>query len=73
MTSICLCHKHLPSWGTETRANKLFQYCKQAVCIPRASSEENFLLVFLGLALRKIVFRVLNGSYKVAIGPQMAS
>lgn len=46
MTSICLCHKHLSSWGTETRANKLFQYCKQAavifhVCIPRSSFEEN--------------------------------
>lgn len=46
MTSICLCHKHLPSWGTETRANELFQYCKQAavifhVCVSRSGFEEN--------------------------------
>lgn len=34
MTSVYLCHKHLASVrGTETRANKLFKYCKEAAVI----------------------------------------
>lgn len=47
ITSICMPHKHLPSFrGTEIRVSKLFKSCKQAVvifhvCTYRSSFEED--------------------------------